>query len=142
MQKSSSISKINSKKQPQAFNLPLKPDSKLHNPHKDPFENLDFKVSNKLMPVSPSGIKLPRIQSKTTISLKKKSFSTRNLTYYTPRPDTNYNYATNKSEKNQAFMPNTPIFRIRDQHINNISYRPRKTESEANFTDISFGNSN
>ena len=145
MHNSRSIDKMNPKQQSNLFVNALVPILNFHNPHKDPFDGLTFKGKVKLLPVSPSGIQLPRIQTSMILKSPKNVLSAKNLTFLTPKNEKLKNLSSFKPEKKFLLIPKTPKVKrsIRNSSTTNAEILfSRKKIAQPDFIDVSFGNNN
>ena len=143
MKKSKSTALMNPRDQSQLFRSPLFSNSRLYNIKKDPFQNLERNGSAKLLPASPSGLRLPSLQGTSTPRIPIKVISVKNLIADTPKYEDLFKFNRLNLQKHCLTVPKTPHFKLRrrDPLINSKEYRSaRKRHSETNLDDLSFGN--
>lgn len=139
---SRSNDRMSHKKQSQLFISALGP-NKRHNPHKDPFEALSIKSCTKLMPVSPSGMHLPKLCIKSSMCSPKNALISPPLSVKPQKKEKIFTFVRNKSEKKLMLTPKTPKCRLnfrRFSMCNEISVSHKAKFAESAFLDVSFGN--
>lgn len=142
MQKSRSNDQVSNKKKHSLFVNGLGPKTR-YNPHKDPFEALSIKSSAKLMPVSPSGIHLPKIGYRSSVCSPKNALASPPLSVRSPKIEKVFSFVQIKPIKNPSLTPRTPVFNLKLRCLpvynkKTVSYNTKPSENT--FLDVSFGN--
>ncbi|OMJ92104.1 hypothetical protein SteCoe_5202 [Stentor coeruleus] len=142
MHKSRSNDQVSNKKQQSLFVNSLGPKA-CYNPHKDPFEALTIKSSTKLMPVSPSGIHLPKIGYRSSLCSPKNNLASPPLSVRSPKNEKIFSFVQVKPEKKPSLTPKTPIFKLKLRCLpiyNKKAISHNEKPAENVFLDVSFGN--
>ncbi|OMJ79051.1 hypothetical protein SteCoe_20996 [Stentor coeruleus] len=142
MYKSRSNDQVNNKKHQSLFVNALGPKTR-YNPHKDPFEALTIKSSAKLMPVSPSGIHLPKIGYRSSVCSPKNALASPPLSVRSPKNEKIFSFVQVKSETTPSLTPKTPIFNLKLRCLpvyNKKTPNRNAKPTENTFLDVSFGN--
>ena len=149
MYKSKSVASKNNLKDDSDFFLSIiRPSIRNKKQIKDPFSTLNRNSSAKLLPVSPSCLRLPCLQGKLTPQSPHKvtSSSCKDLKIITPRCRDLFKINRLKVQKKiNLTVPKTPYFKLRrrDPLITSKEYHfSRNRNSDINFEEISFGNNN
>ena len=145
MYTSRSIEHMNPNKQSKLFMNALGPTTRPHNPHKDPFESLSCRGPSKLMPVSPSGMHLPKIHRKEMLTVPQRVSSTQQLIFQKPRLDKQVNLSEKKFGKKELLVPITPKNRLKRRYqstTHKTYHEPSKRNSMGEIFDVSFGINN
>ena len=145
MYTSRSIEHMNPKNQSKLFMNALGPTTRLRNPQKDPFESLSCRGPSKLLPISPSGMHLPKIQRKEVWTVPQRVSSTQQLIFQKPKLDKQINLSEKQLRKNELLVPITPKGRLKWRHqstTHKIYHEPIKRNSMVEIVDVSFGINN
>ena len=142
MNKSKSLEQIKPKHLSEIFMNPLMQSMRLKKSNKDPFFQLNRNVSAKLLPASPSGLRLPSLRSKLTPTALNQEKPLNKMICKTSKNDSLFTFSRLKLFSTESNAPKTPYFKIRrkNQLISAKEFlSARNRKSEIKFEEISFG---